>query len=126
MASEIIRFLITAVASSLCFIGCGGIRGYGSLTMMPHIVHRNPWLINAASALYVINFIALPLNGWLIWGWICALLLPFFWFVVSNPIIGATVYRLGRFSDLISIPLIQLALGLLALLGITIGNIILR
>ena len=124
MASEIMRFLITALASSLCFIGCGGIRGYGSLTMMPHIVQRNHWIVNAAGTLYIINFIALPLNGWLIWGWIGALLLPTFWFFISNPIIGVIVR--GRFSGLISIPLIQIAMGLLVLLGITIGNIILR
>ncbi|MEK7450180.1 MAG: hypothetical protein AAB019_11955 [Planctomycetota bacterium] len=60
---------------------------------------KRPWLGNAAGFLSFIVFLSVILNGWLIWRWMGMVLLPCFWFIVTNPFVTRSTFFNDPFND---------------------------
>lgn len=150
---EIVRFVMTSFVGSVCFLGCHTITSYVAnpiqlITTRPHIMSKHPWLGNAAGILSFLVFLLVILNGWLIWHWIGMVLLPLFWFIVSNPFVTRSTFfndpfnnpnirnnpeiwetidsRTSSFKIFTSNPFVQVVVGTSILILITIVNVILR
>lgn len=91
MIGETVRFILTSLVGSICFLGCYKITGYvveprQFMVMGPHIMLKHPWIGKATGPLSFFVLLLVILNGWLIWHWTGLVSLPLFWFVVSNPL----------------------------------------
>jgi len=155
MIEEIVRFALTSLVSSVCFLGCHTITSYVAdprqlITTRPHIMSKHPWLGNATGFLSFLVFLLVILNGWLIWSWIGMILLPLFWFIVMNPLVTRSTIFNDPFNDpnirnnpeiwetinshtssfkiltVTSNPFVQVTVGTPVLIVITIVNVILR
>lgn len=129
--SEIFRFAISAILASLCFRGCHEITGYvadptQTIATRPHIMYRYPWLGNFAGVLSFFVFLIVPLNGSLIWHWQGLFGMFFLWWIVTNPLVSfLTTYRSSFVTLHTSNPFLHVILGMSALLGITVLNLVL-
>ena len=116
MISDIVRLVLTALAASICFVGCHTITGYVAddrqFSNRPHLMHRQPWIANVTGILSGIVFLLVPLNGWLVWGWMGAIALLLFWLSLCNPLVKLeSTYPFTRPSLIISNPFLQVPLG---------------
>lgn len=150
MIEEIVRFILTSLAGSICFLGCHKITGYVAdprqlMTTVPHIMSKHPWIGSATGLLSFFVLLLVILNGWLIWHWTGLVSLPLFWFVVSNPLVTRsailndplddpaiqntpevweTIKSRSAFKVFTSNPFVQVVVGLPALVFLTIVNAI--